>query len=106
MDNRTTMQQTVAFYCRELLEELDGYEEVRFDRKGLALAVQRGMQEAHDPAIMRDLHRRLMTVAEECMAIFSRHPTFTRFERFYIRTQSIMEMCRPLMEAQTAQEDT
>ncbi|MBN1532279.1 MAG: hypothetical protein JXA20_06430 [Spirochaetes bacterium] len=97
MNNLATLQTTIALYCRDLLKELAMYEEIRFDGRGLAAAVDSAMRGEFDISLVAELHRHLERASAALMSVYSRNPGVARFQQLYARAQSITEMCLNLM---------
>jgi hypothetical protein len=98
MNDLVTLQKTIALYCRDLLEELEMYDQLRFDGRGFARAVDAAVGGDYDVSLVMDLHRHLEGAAAGIMSVYSRAPGLARFEQFYARVQSLMEMCRNLYD--------
>ncbi len=98
MRDLLNLQKTIAFYCRDFLEDLDGYDRIVFDRQSFRDAVFRAIESEYDENRVADMYHILDHVAVRIMAVYSKYPGIDALEKFYMRARSLMDLCADLLK--------
>lgn len=98
MDNLKTMQNTIGFYCCDLIEEIGGIKGFSAESARLIEVAEAAKLSGFDPGLVLHLGRSLGRAAVRIMTAFSMHPEDERLEKLYMRTKSMQEMCMDLLK--------
>lgn len=91
-------QRSIAFLCRDFLDQVDGMRELAQENDLLDQITNAIIEEGDDDLFhMRNLEAHLFRYESKLLSIYSKHPDNTHLDALYRRCASLREMCANLM---------
>lgn len=98
MTEGSDYQRSIAFLCRDFLDQVDGIRELVQENDLLDQITNAIIDEGDDDLFhIRNLEAHLFKYESKLLSIYSKHPDNTRFDALYRRCASLREMCASLM---------